>query len=144
MKKGEHDFNDLADQLRQMRKMGGMSGVLGMLPGMGKIKDQMAAAGLDDKMLARQEAIIRSMTRKERLKPDLMNGSRRKRIAHGAGVDVAEVNKLCKMQRQMSDTMKKMSKMKGRMPFGMGGGMPGGVTPEMLAGMGGLPPGMKR
>ena len=141
MKKGEHDFNDLADQLRQMRKLGGMQGVMAMLPGMGKIKDQMAAAGLDDGMLKRQEAIIGSMTRQERLKPDLMSGSRRKRIAQGAGVDVAEVNKLCKMQRQMSDAMKKMGKMGGKMPFGMGGG----VTPEMLAGMG-MPgtPGNKR
>lgn len=139
MKKGEHDFNDLADQLRQMRKLGGMQGVMAMLPGMGKVKDQMAAAGLDDKMLVRQEAIIQSMTRAERAKPDLMSGSRRKRIAQGAGVDVAEVNKLCKMQRQMSDAMKKMGKM-GKMPFGIGNAA---VTPQMLQGMG-MPPSLPR
>ena len=94
MKKGEFDFNDLADQLPQMRKMGGMQGVLGMLPGIGKVKDQLAAAGLDDKMLKRQEAIISSMTKQERANPDVINGSRRKRIAAGAGVEVSEVNKL--------------------------------------------------
>ena len=115
MKKGEFDMNDLAEQLRQMKKLGGMQGVLGMLPGVGKIKDQLAAAGLDDKMLKRQEAIISSMTKKERAKPDVINGSRRKRIAAGAGVEVSEVNKLLKMHRQMADMMKKMGK-GGRMP----------------------------
>jgi signal recognition particle subunit SRP54 len=145
MKKGEHDFNDLAEQLRQMRKLGGMQGVMSMLPGMGKMKDQLAAAGLDDKMLARQDAIILSMTKEERRKPDLMNGSRRKRIARGAGVDVSEVNKLCKMQRQMADAMKQMGKMK-KLPFGIGGAQ---MTPEMLFGQGsgggGMPPpGVKR
>ena len=130
MKKGEFDMNDLADQLRQMGKLGGMQGVLSMLPGVGKVKDQLAAAGFDDKMLKRQEAIISSMTKKERVKPDIINGSRRKRIAVGAGVDVSDVNKLLKMHRQMSDVMKKIGK-GGRMPFGMGGG-----------GMPQLPPGM--
>ena len=139
MKKGEMDFNDLAGQLRQMRTLGGMQGILGMLPGVGKVKDQIAAAGLDDKMLIRQEAIISSMTKKERTNPDLMNGSRRKRIAQGAGVDVADVNKLCKMQRQMSDMMKKMGKMGNKgLPFGMGG-----INPNMLQGLG-LPPGLTR
>ena len=89
MKKGELDFNDLADQLNQMKKMGGMQGLLGMLPGIGKMKDQLAAAGLDDRVLKRQEAIIHSMTKKERSDPDLINGSRRKRIAAGAGVEVS-------------------------------------------------------
>jgi signal recognition particle subunit SRP54 len=112
-------MNDLAEQLRQMKKLGGMQGVLSMLPGVGKIKDQLAGAGLDDGMLKRQEAIILSMTKVERVKPDLINGSRRKRIAHGAGVEVSEVNKLLKMHRQMSDMMKKMGKMGGKMPFGM-------------------------
>lgn len=125
MKKGEFDMNDLAEQLGQMRKMGGMQGLLSMLPGIGKVKDQLAAAGLDDKVIKRQEAIISSMTRTERTKPDIINGSRRKRIASGAGVEVSEVNKLLKMHRQMSDMMKRMGK-GGRMPFGpmMGGGMP--------------------
>jgi len=140
MKKGELDFNDLADQLGQMRKMGGMSGVLGMLPGIGKMKEQLAAAGFDDTMLKRQEAIIGSMTKKERVNPDLINGSRRKRIAAGAGVEVSEVNKVLKMQRQMSDVMKRMGKMGGKgLPFGLGG-----VNPQMLSGLGGgagLPPG---
>jgi signal recognition particle subunit SRP54 len=129
MKKGEFDMNDLAEQLRQMSKLGGMKGVLAMLPGVGKIKDQLATAGLDDSLLKRQEAIILSMTKTERVKPDIINGSRRKRIAGGAGVEVQDVNKLLKMHRQMSDMMKKMGK--GKMPFGMGGG-----------GMPQLPPGM--
>jgi signal recognition particle subunit SRP54 len=131
MKKGEFDMNDLAEQLRQMSKLGGMKGVLAMLPGVGKIKDQLATAGLDDSILKRQEAIILSMTKTERVKPDLINGSRRKRIASGAGVEVQDVNKLLKMHRQMSDMMKRMGKMGGKMPFGMGGG-----------GMPQLPPGM--
>jgi len=132
MKKGEFDMDDLAEQLRQMRKLGGMQGVLSMLPGVGKVKDQLAAAGLDDKLLKRQEAIIQSMTKRERVKPEIVNGSRRKRIAGGAGVEVSEVNKLLKMHRQMADMMKKMGK-GGRMPFGMGG--LGGGMPQ-------LPPGM--
>ena len=110
MKKGEFDMNDLPSSLNQMRKLGGMKGVLGMLPGVGKIKDQLDAAGLDDKILTRQEAIIQSMTKKERSEPDLINGSRSKRIAAGAGVEVSEVNKLLKMHRQMADMMKKMGK----------------------------------
>ena len=122
------------DSLNQMKKLGGMKGVLGMLPGVGKIKDQLDAAGLDDKILTRQEAIIQSMTKKERAEPDVINGSRRKRIAAGAGVEVSEVNKLLKMHRQMADMMKKMGK-GGRMPVmpGMGGGgMPGGLPPGMF------------
>ncbi len=135
MKKGQFDMNDLKSQLGQMKKLGGMKGVLGMLPGVGKIKDQLDAAGLDDKILTRQEAIIGSMTRQERSDPDLINGSRRKRIAAGAGVEVSEVNKLLKMHRQMADMMKKMGK-GGRMPQ-----MPGG-----MGGMfgGGMPPGFPR
>ena len=135
MKKGQFDMNDLKSQLNQMKKLGGMKGVLGMLPGVGKIKDQLDAAGLDDKILTRQEAIIGSMTKKERTDPDLINGSRRKRIAAGAGVEVSEVNKLLKMHRQMADMMKKMGK-GGRMPQ-----MPGG-----MGGMfgGGMPPGFPR
>src|SRR6202000_15329 len=85
MKKGQFDMNDLKAQLGQMKKRGGMKGVLGMLPGVGKIKGQLDAAGLDDKILTRQEAIIQSMTKKERVDPDLINGSRRKRSAAGGG-----------------------------------------------------------
>jgi len=137
MKKGEFDMNDLAQQLQQMKKLGGMQGVLSMLPGVGKVKDQLSAAGLDDKILTRQEAVISSMTKQERADPDLINGSRRKRIAQGAGVDVSDVNKLLKMHRQMSDMMKKMGKggraMQGLASmFGGGGGMPP------------MPPGFKR
>jgi signal recognition particle subunit SRP54 len=139
MKKGELDFNDLADQLSQMRKMGGMQGLLGMLPGIGKVKDQLAAAGMDDRILKRQEAIISSMTKQERAKPDIINGQRRKRIAAGAGVEVSDVNKILKMQRQMADVMKRMGK-GGRSMMGALGGM----NPQMLSSMGGLPPGIPR
>ena len=128
MRKGAFDMNDLAEQLGQMKKLGGMSGVLAMLPGVGKMKDQLAAAGMDDKIIAHQEAIISSMTKQERANPDVINGSRRKRIAKGAGVEVHEVNKLLKLHRQMSDVVKQMKKMGGRIPAGlsqlMGGGMP--------------------
>src|SRR6185436_2365016 len=110
LQKGSFDLDDLADQLGQMRKMGGMQGILGMLPGIAKVKDQLQTAGLDDKVLKRQEAIISSMTKKERKNPDILNGSRRKRIAAGAGTEVSEVNKLLKMHRQMADVMKKMNK----------------------------------
>jgi signal recognition particle subunit SRP54 len=137
MKKGEFDMNDLAEQLRQMKKMGGMQGLLAMLPGVGKVKDQLNAAGLDDKILTRQEAIIGSMTREERSKPDVINGSRRKRIASGSGVDVQDVNKLLKMHRQMGDAMKKMSKMGGRMPMGGLSGLFGGGAPQLPPGFGG-------
>jgi signal recognition particle subunit SRP54 len=131
MKKGAFDMNDLAEQLKQMKKLGGMQGVLSMLPGVGKIKGQLDAAGLDDRILTRQEAIISSMTRQERSDPDVINGSRRKRIAMGAGVEVSEVNKLLKMHRQMSDVMKKMGKggraMQGLASMFGGGGMPPGI-----------------
>jgi signal recognition particle subunit SRP54 len=134
LKKGEFDMDDLADQLRQMKKMGGMQGLLGMLPGVGKVKEQLAQAGFDDKVLTRQEAIIQSMTSAERAKPDIINGSRRKRIAAGSGVEVSDVNKLLKMHRQMSDMMKQMKK-GGRSPFGA-------LPPGMAGGMPQLPPGM--
>ncbi len=132
MKKGSFDMDDLAEQLRQMKKLGGMQGVLAMLPGVGKIKSQLDAAGLDDKILTHQEAIISSMTRKERTDPDLINGSRRKRIAAGAGVEVSDVNKLLKMHRQMSDVLKKVGK----------GGRGNPLAGMMGSGMPGLPPGM--
>src|SRR5579862_1025674 len=128
MKKGEFDMNDLADQLRQMRRMGGMQGLLGMLPGVGKMKDQLAAAGIDDGILKRQEAIIHSMTKQERAKPDILNGSRRKRIAAGAGVEVSDVNKLVKMHRQMSDMMKRVGKL-GARAFGGMPQLPPGFMP---------------
>ncbi len=150
LKKGEFDLEDLAEQLKQMQKIGGMSGILGMMPGVGKMKNQLAAAGLDDKIVPRQLAIISSMTRTERQKPALMNASRKKRVAAGAGLDVQDVNKLLKMHRQMSDMMKKLGRQKGGLG-GLFGGMGGGGMPQpdpaMLeqlqkGGLGGLPGGL--
>jgi signal recognition particle subunit SRP54 len=148
--KGQFNMNDLKGQLQQMQKMGGMSGVMGMLPGMGKMQKQMDEAGIDDTMLRRQIALIDSMTRKERRNPELLQASRKKRIAAGAGLEVQELNRLLKMHRQMSDAMKKLGGMgkKGLLRGGLGalfgkGGMPAGVTPPggMPGGMpGGLPP----
>lgn len=140
MAKGQFDLDDLAQQLQQMQKMGGLGGIMGMLPGAKKAKQAMEAANLDDKILKRQEAIISSMTKQERAKPAILNASRRKRIAAGAGVEVSEVNKVLKMHRQMSDMMKKLSK--GGMK-GMLGAMQGaGVSPNDLAKMAGAPGGM--
>jgi signal recognition particle subunit SRP54 len=146
LKKGEFDLEDLADQLRQMQKIGGMSGILGMMPGIGKMKKQIAAAGLDDKVVPRQLAIISSMTRKERQKPALMNASRKRRVATGSGTDVQDINKLLKMHRQMADMMKKLGRQKGGLGALFGGGMPQ-PDPAMLeemqkGGLGGLPGGM--
>jgi signal recognition particle subunit SRP54 len=146
LKKGEFDLEDLAEQLGQMQKIGGMSGILGMMPGVGKMKNQLAAAGLDDTLVGRQLAIISSMTRAERQKPALMNGSRRKRIAAGSGTDVAAVNKLLKMHRQMSDMMKKLGKSKGGLGALFGGGAAPQPDPAMLeqlqkGGLGSLPSG---
>ena len=138
MQAGKFDLNDLAEQLRQMQKMGGMGGIMGLMPGMGKMKDQMAAAGLDDKMFGRQIAIISSMTRAERANPDILKHSRKKRIAAGSGTDAAEINKLLKMHRQMADVMKAMGgKGKGG---GLMRGMMGGLASKM--GLGGMMPGM--
>ena len=124
LKKGEFDLSDLADQLGQMKKIGGMSGIMGMLPGMGKMKNQMASAGMDDSVIDRQLAIISSMTKKERAKPALMNASRKKRVAAGSGTQVQDVNRLLKMHRQMSDMMKKLGRKKGGLAGLFGGGMP--------------------
>jgi len=126
MMKGLFTFEDMQKQLSQVRKMGDVGGLLGMLPGAGKMKQQIADANIDDKMIARQEAIILSMTPKERRNPKVINGSRRKRIAAGSGTSVQEVNRLIKQHKQMSDMMKKAGKR---------GGLKG-----MLSGMGGMPP----
>ena len=152
MKKGEFDFDDLADQLKQMQKLGGLGGVMGMLPGIGKLKAQMADANLDDRILKRQAAIISSMTKKERRNPKLIDGKRRRRIAAGSGTKVEDVNRLMKMHRQMADMMKAMGKNKGLMGrmmggLGLGGGMGGGLpqpTPEQMAELqkGALPKGV--
>jgi signal recognition particle subunit SRP54 len=141
MQSGKFDLNDLADQLGQMQKMGGMGGIMGMMPGMGKMKDQMAAAGLDDKMFGRQIAIISSMTKAERANPDILKHSRKKRIAAGSGTDAAEINKLLKMHRGMADMMKAMGgKGKGG---GMMRGLMGGLASKMgMGGLGGMMGGM--
>ncbi|MBS0565587.1 MAG: signal recognition particle protein [Proteobacteria bacterium] len=166
--KGLFNMNDLKSQLEQMMKMGGMQGLMGMMPGMGKMAKQVEEAGFDDRMLRRQIALIQSMTKRERANPDLMQASRKRRVAAGAGLEVAELNKLLKMHRQMADVMKKMGKMgKGAMlkqamkgMFGKGADMPadfanmdpaqmeeaakamkmgmGGGMPGGLGGMGGL------
>jgi signal recognition particle subunit SRP54 len=149
--KGLFNMNDLKMQLEQMIKMGGMEGVMGMMPGMAKAGRQMADAGIDDRMLRRQIALINSMTKKERANPDLLQASRKRRIAGGAGLEVSELNKLLKQHRQMADAMKKLGQMgKGsalrqamRGMFGKGG-----PSPEEIAAAqaqmqkGALPPGM--
>ena len=111
VQKGQFDMNDLLDQLRQISKMGGLDGLMAMLPGVGKIKNQMAEANIDPKLIKRQEAIILSMTPGERLKPKMIHASRKKRIAAGSGTSVQEVNRLLKQFKQMSGMMKKVSKM---------------------------------
>lgn len=135
LKKGEFDLEDLAEQLRQMQRMGGMTGIMGMMPGVRKAKEAMA--NIDDRVLKRQEAIILSMTKAERRKPALLNASRRKRIAAGAGVDVSDVNKLMKMHLQMATMMKQM-RTKGGMRNMLGMAQQAGLNPADLARMGGM------
>ena len=108
LQKGLFNMNDLRAQLEQMQKMGGMEGLMGMLPGVGKMKSQMADAGFDNRMVRRQIALINSMTKRERANPDLLQASRKKRIAAGAGLEVSDLNKLLKQHRQMADMMKKL------------------------------------
>ncbi|MFP6691199.1 MAG: signal recognition particle protein [Alphaproteobacteria bacterium] len=126
IKKGSFDLNDLSSQLNQMRRMGGMDGLLGMLPGVGKVKRQMAEANVDDKSLCRMQAIISSMTKDERLRPKRLNGSRKRRIASGSGTSVQDVNRLLKQFKQMNVMMKRVGKLgeKGLMRAGMPGMMP--------------------
>lgn len=123
VQKGSFDLDDMASQLRQLRKMGGLGGVMGMLPGIAKIKDQLAGAKIDDTMVKRQEAIISSMTRAERRDVRLLNGSRKRRIASGSGTSVPEVNRLVKQYQDMSRMMKQVSKLgqKGLMRHGLKG-----------------------
>jgi signal recognition particle subunit SRP54 len=130
--KGQFNMNDLKMQLEQMLKMGGMESMMGMMPGMGKMAAQVKESGFDDSVLRRQIALINSMTKKERANPDLLQASRKKRIAQGAGLDVAELNRLLKMQRQMADMMKKIGKM-GK------GGMLKQAMKSMMGGKGGMP-----
>ncbi|MCC6891067.1 MAG: signal recognition particle protein [Hyphomicrobiales bacterium] len=155
MRKGQFDLNDLREQLVGMQRMGGMTGLMGMLPGIARMKNQLAAANLDERLLKRQMAAIDSMTPKERRNPDILKASRKKRIAAGAGVKVEDINRMLKMHRTMADVMKAMgSGKRGPMAgiagmLGLGGGTPT-PSPEQLAelakkmpgGGAGLPPTM--
>jgi signal recognition particle subunit SRP54 len=155
MRKGKFDLNDLAEQLAQVEKIGGLGGIMGMLPGMAKLKDQMAAANLDERVIKRQRAIILSMTPQERRNPDLLKASRKRRIAAGSGTKPEDINRLLKQHRQMADMMKAMGGAKrgpmGKMAqmFGLGGGMQM-PSPEQIEAMkqqmggAGLPPDMPK
>ena len=110
LKKGQFSLEDYLSQLRQMKKMGGIEGIMSFLPGVSKIKSQMDEAGVDEKIITQNEAVILSMTKKERENPKIIDGSRKKRIANGSGTDIATINKLLKQFKMMSEMMKKMSK----------------------------------
>ncbi|WJY18052.1 signal recognition particle protein [Alteriqipengyuania flavescens] len=152
MMKGQFDMNDLRAQLKQMQNMGGLGMLAGMMPGMKKAKAAMAASGMDDKVLVHMDAIIGSMTAKERTNPGLMNAKRKKRVAAGSGTSVQEVNKILKMHQEMGRAMKQIKKMGGLKGLGalFGGGGPGGMggggggMPGLPGGLGGgagsLPP----
>ena len=127
VKKGKgFDLNDMGTQLTQMRKMGGMDGLMGMLPGVGKVKKQLAQANIDDKTISHLQAIISSMTPAERANPKLLNSSRKRRIAAGSGTSVQEINRLLKQFKQMNLMMKRVGKLgeKGLMRHGVQGLMP--------------------
>jgi len=110
LKKGQFSLESYLTQLRQMKKMGGIEGIMSLMPGVSKMKSQMDAAGIDEKIITKNEAIILSMTKKERENPKIIDGSRKKRIANGSGTDPATINKLLKQFKMMSEMMKKMSK----------------------------------
>jgi signal recognition particle subunit SRP54 len=132
MAKGKFDLGDFLSQLRQMQKMGGLSGLMGLMPGMGKIKGAMQNANIDDNILKRQEAIILSMTLQEREEPEVLNASRRKRIAAGSGTTVQDVNRLLKQFQDMQTMMKRMAKLGGKgMMRGLAGMLGGGAMGEM-------------
>ena len=157
MARGQFDMNDLRTQLGQMQKMGGIGVLAGMLPGMKKAKAALnqsgAQSGMDDRVLLHMDAIIGSMTPKERTRPDLLNAKRKIRIAKGSGMQVQDVNKLIKMHQEMERAMKQIKKMGGLKglgalfgkgglgPMGGGGmgGLGGGGLPGLGGGMGGLP-----
>ena len=160
MMAGKFDLNDLRKQLQQMQNMGGLGMLAGMMPGMKKAKAAMAESGMDDKVLVHMDAIIGSMTKKERAHPQLLNAKRKKRVAAGSGTSVQEVNKILKMHQEMGRAMKQIKKMGGLKGLaamfggGMGGaggaptgapglpgGMPGGSMPGLPGGQ--LPPDMQ-
>ncbi|MEZ5682187.1 MAG: signal recognition particle protein [Erythrobacter sp.] len=145
MAQGKFDLDDLRMQLRQMQQMGGLGMLAGMLPGMKKAKAAMAASNMDDKVLVHMDAIIGSMTPKERKRPELMNAKRKKRVAAGSGTDVQSVNKLLKMHQEMARAMKQIKKMGGLKGLGalfgkggLGAAMPGLGGPGGAGGMPGL------
>ncbi len=150
MMAGKFDMNDLRKHLQQMQNMGGLGMLAGMMPGMKKAKAAMAAADMDDKVLVHMDAIISSMTKKERTHPQLLNAKRKKRVAAGSGTSVQEVNKILKMHQEMGRAMKQIKKMGGMkglaamfgggMPGMPGGGAPGGMPGLPGGGAGGLPP----
>ena len=142
MAKGQFDLNDLRQQLKQMQNMGGLGALAGMIPGMKKAQAAMASGAVDDRLLVRMDAMIGSMTAKERAKPELLQAKRKIRIAKGSGTTVQDVNKLLKMHQEMAGAMKKLKKMGGmKALMGMmgGGGDPMASIGKM---MGGMPPGM--
>src|SRR6266446_6267737 len=152
MRRGQFDLADLREQLTQMQQMGGMSGLMSMMPGIAKMKNQLAAANLDERVLKRQMAMIDSMTPQERRNPDVLKANRKKRIAAGSGTRVEDVNRMLKMHRSMADVMKAMgSGKRGPMAgfanmLGLGGGMPSAQEMQKLAeklpgGLPGLPGG---
>ena len=126
LKKGQFSLDDYLSQLRQMKKMGGIEGVMSFLPGVSKIKSQMDQAGVDEKIITQNEAVILSMTKRERENPKIIDGSRKKRIANGSGTDIATINKLLKQFKMMSEMMKKMSKGNTK------GLMEKGIPPELF------------
>ncbi len=151
MAKGQFDMNDLRTQLQQMQRMGGLGVLAGMMPGMKKAKAAMANSGMDDRVLLHMDAIIGSMTPKERERPELLNAKRKIRVAKGSGTQVQDVNKIIKMHQEMAKAMKQIRKMGGlkglAAMFGGGGGMggdgggqlPGGLGGMGSGGLGGLP-----
>jgi len=149
MAKGQFDLDDLRMQLKQMQNMGGLGMLAGMMPGMKKAKAAMAASNMDDRVLLHMDAIIGSMTAKERKRPELMNAKRKKRVAAGSGTQVQDVNKVLKMHQEMGRAMKQIKKMGGLKGlgalFGGGGGfggMGGGGMPGLPGGGGGQGPGV--
>ena len=126
LKKGQFSLNDYLAQLRQMKRLGGIEGVMSFMPGVSKVKSQMDAAGIDESIIKKNEAIILSMTNKERENPKIIDGSRKKRIANGSGTDPATINKLLKQFKMMSEMMKKMSK------GNLKGMTDKGIPPELL------------
>ena len=153
MAKGEFDMTDLRTQLQQMQRMGGLGALAGMMPGMKQAKQAMAKSGMDDRVLLHMDAIIGSMTPRERAKPELLNAKRKIRIAKGSGTQVQDVNKLIKMHQEMARAMKQIRKMGGLKGLaamfgkgGLGAAMPGleqqagpGGLDGLMGGMGGAP-----